>query len=95
MTTPERTAILQQYQQLVAEYHRLDYLFEQVEQSDDEDEFNVVWRRLDKAHQHMVNFKDKHKITRSELTEWLGGVKVGSVDEAVMVLGGKLDKEKP
>lgn len=89
MTTPERALILQQYQKLVAEYHSADYLFEQIEQSDDEDEFNTAWRMLDKAHQHMVNFREKHKITRNELTEFTGGIKVDSVAEAVLVLAGK------
>ena len=80
-----RQDILKEYKRLVGEYHKWDYLFEQNEDTDDDELFNNCWLRVTKSHMHMQQYAEKHKVTRQEMTEATRGVIVGSVAEAVEV----------
>ena len=79
----QRKAILQEYKRLVGEYHKHDYLFEQQQDTLDEEIFHHHWLAVTKAHNHMVEYQQKHKITRQELTESTQGIRVGSVAECM------------
>lgn len=68
-----RQEILEHYLTLIEEYRSFDDDFEKVQYSEDEEEFDNAWRKVFKAHEHMINFRDKHKITRSEVVEYLTG----------------------
>lgn len=78
--TPRET-ILERYKQLVTQYHAADYLFEQNEGTDDDELFNHYWLAVTKAHMHMQQYAEKHKISRQELTESSQGVRCSSVQE--------------
>lgn len=87
-----REAILSEYKRLVDQYLADDFLFEQNEDTDDDELFSHYWLKVTKSYMHMQDYKQKHKISREELTEATKGVKVGSVTEAVIV-GHKLLEE--
>ena len=86
-----RSDILKEYFRLVDQYHVADLIFEQNEDTDDDELFNNCWLRVTKS--HMQQYAEKHKITRQEMTEATRGVIVGSVAEAVKVGHKLLDKE--
>lgn len=90
-----RQDILQEYKRLVGEYHKFDYLFEQNEDTEDDELFNYYWLKVTKSHMHMVDYRNKHNITRQEMTEATQGVRVHSVAEAVKVGGELLDRGHP
>lgn len=68
-----RQEILEHYLTLIEEYHSFYDDFEKVQYSEDEEEFDNAWRKVFKAHEHKINFRDKHKITRSEVVEYITG----------------------
>ena len=70
-----RQEIIKHYLILREEYLQADSLLEKVQYSEDDEEFDNAWRKVFKAHGHMINFRDKHKITRSEVVEYLTGGK--------------------
>lgn len=78
-----RKEILKEYKRLVGEYQKFDYLFEQNEDTDDDDLFNYYWLAVTKAHMHMVDYRHKHNITRDELTESTQGIRCSSVQEVM------------
>lgn len=88
-----RQDILKEYKRLVDQYHVDDFLFEQNENTDDDELFNHYWLKVTKAHQHMQDYKHKHNITRQELTESTQGIRCSSVAE-VMDKVGELFKDK-
>lgn len=84
-----RETVLKEYFRLVDLYHAADLLFLEHEDVDDEDTFHFYWTKVTKAHNHLQDYKLKHKISHTELTQATAGVKVGSVAEVVRI-GGEL-----
>ena len=78
-----RQDILKEYFRLVDQYHAADYLFEQNEDTDDDELFNQHWLAVTKAHMHMIDYRHKHNITRDELTESTQGIRCSSVQDVM------------